>query len=88
MGHHKGRAEQDNHLPLPAVHPSSVATLDTVGILGCTLQASVSKAKKVRDKKHQQYYCLCNSNQAHFVYLHYGLEFTYIIVFTPNPNLT
>ena len=33
MGPYKGRAEGDNHLPLPACHPSADAAEDTVGLL-------------------------------------------------------
>jgi len=35
MGPHKGRAEGDNHLPLPAAHPSFDAAQNTVGLPGC-----------------------------------------------------
>lgn len=35
MGPHKGRAEGDNHLPLPAGHPSFDTAQDTVVLLGC-----------------------------------------------------
>ena len=34
-GPHKGRAEGNNHHPLPSGHPSSYAAQDTVGFLGC-----------------------------------------------------
>ena len=35
MGTHKGRVERDNHLLLPAGHPSSNAAWDTIGLPGC-----------------------------------------------------
>ena len=35
MGHHYGRTEGDNHIPLPAVQPSYDGTHDTVGLLCC-----------------------------------------------------
>jgi len=34
-GLHVGRVEGDNHLPLPAGHPSFVGAHDTVGLSGC-----------------------------------------------------
>ena len=35
MGSHKDRVEGDNYLPLPAGHPSSDGTQNTIGLLGC-----------------------------------------------------
>ena len=43
MGPHEGREEEDNHLLVPAGHPSSDGTRDTIGLPGCkhTLLAHV-----------------------------------------------
>ena len=43
MGSHEDRGERENHLPCPAVHPSSDGAQDTIGLAGCkcTLLAEV-----------------------------------------------
>ena len=50
MGPHKSRVEGDNHLPVPASHPSSDGAQDTICFPTCkgTLLAHVSSIKTPR----------------------------------------
>jgi len=45
VGPHEGRVERDNHLPVPAGHPSSLGAQDTTGLPSCksTLLCDMNK---------------------------------------------